>query len=82
MTDNTDRTVHCTIVPPGGGWIEYVRYDRSGKWYREDGGRRTRITFAAAVAAASQTRPAVVWHEGMRGGRLFDARVRKARAGE
>lgn len=75
-----DRVVHCTIVPYGGGRIEYVRYDRSGHWYREDGGRRTKITLNEAVAAAAEDRAAVVWHEGKPGGRIFDARVRKARA--
>ena len=53
-----DRTVHCTIVPVGGGRIEIVRYDRAGKWYREDGGNRTRITIAEAVSVAAQDRPA------------------------
>lgn len=75
-----DRTVHCTIVPVGGGRIEIVRYDRAGKWYREDGGNRTRITVAEAVSVAAQDRPAVLWHEGRPGGRAFDAKVRKARA--
>ena len=76
---NDDRTVHCTIIPVGGGRIEYVRYDRAGKWYREDGGRRTQITLADAVKAASQNRPAVIWHAGLPGGRAFDAKVRAAR---
>jgi hypothetical protein len=75
----SDRRVHCTIVPHSGERIEYVRYNRSGKWYREDGGRRTRITIADAVAAASQVRAAVIWHEGLPGGTQFDAKVRKAR---
>lgn len=74
-----DRTVHCTIVPVGGGRIEYVRYDRGGRWFREDGGKRTRIRLAEAVNAAAQDRPAVVWHEGRPGGRAFDAKVRRAR---
>ena len=74
-----DRTVHCTIVPISGGRIEYVRYNRSGKWWREDGGKRTPIKLADAVAAASEVRPAVIWHEGRPGGMQFDAKVRKAR---
>ena len=73
------RTVHCTIVPVGGGRIEYVRYDRAGKWYREDGAKRTRVTLADVVKAAAQDRPAVIWHEGRPGGRAFDAQVRRAR---
>jgi hypothetical protein len=79
MNDH-DRTVHCTIVPISGGHIEYVRYDRAGKWYREDSGRRTLITLAEAVTAAAQTRPSVIWHEGKPGGTMFDAKVRKLRA--
>ena len=74
-----DRRVHCTIVPVSGGRIEYVRYDRSGKWWRESEGRRTPIKIAEAVAAASQVRSAVIWHEGVPGGTQFDAKVRKAR---
>lgn len=74
-----DRTVHCTIVPVSGGRIEYVRYDRAGKWYREDGAERTRIALADAVKAAARDRPEVIWHEGRPGGRAFDAQVRKTR---
>lgn len=75
-----DRTVHCTIVPVGGGRIEIVRYDRSGKWRREDGNSRSPLTLAQAVLYAEVDRPAVIWHEGLPGGRAFDAAVRKARA--
>ena len=75
------RTVHCTVIPIGGGRIEYVRYDRAGKWYREDGGRRTLITLAEAVEVAASNRSAVIWHEGRPGGTRFDAQVRKARGG-
>lgn len=74
-----DRTVHCTIVLVGGERIEYVRYARSGKWWREDGGKRIPITLADAVDAASIERPAIIWHEGVPGGRIFDARVRANR---
>lgn len=74
-----DRTVHCTIVPIGGVRIEIVRYDRSGKWWYESGGTRTRLNLAAAVHYC-EDRPAVIWHEGRLGGRIFDAKVRKMRA--
>lgn len=77
---NHDRTVHCTIVPVGGGRIEIARYDRSGHYYLEDDGRRRKISLTEAVAFAADKRPAVIWHEGRAGGTIFDARVRKARA--
>lgn len=75
-----DRNVHCTIVPVGGGRIEIVRCDRSGKWWHEDGGDRRPLTLAAAVVYAATDHPPVIWHEGLPGGRAFDAAVRKARA--
>lgn len=75
-----DRTVHVTIVPASRERIEIVRYDRAGKWFYEDSGRRSRqITLAEAVKFAAQDRPAVIWHEGLPGGRTFDAAVRRAR---
>lgn len=78
---NDDRTVHCTIVAgTGGPRIEIVRYDRSGKWWREEGPQRRPLTLDAAVKYAEIDRPAVIWHEGLPGGRSFDAAVRKARA--
>lgn len=83
MANDPDRTVHCTIVPLGGGRIEIVRYDRAGKWYYEstNGSRKMRrlITVAEAVEFAADTRPAVLWHEGRAGGLMFDAKVRRAR---
>ena len=78
MSDDP-RRVHVTVVPIGGGRIEYVRYDRSGKWYREDGDRRTLIKIGDAVDVASSGRASVVWHEGLPGGWQFDAKVRRAR---
>lgn len=78
---NTDRTVHCTIVPATGGpRIEIVRYDRAGKWWYESGDQRKPLTVTEAVEYASSTRPSVIWHEGMPGGRRFDSLVRKARS--
>lgn len=77
---SVDRTVHCTIIPADGGRIEIVRYDRSGKWWYEAGETRKLLTLAAAVKFAAQDRPAVIWHEGLLGGRAFDAAVRRARA--
>ncbi|GLU91329.1 hypothetical protein Agsp01_35840 [Agromyces sp. NBRC 114283] len=74
-----DRTVHCTIVPIGGGRIEIVRYDRSGKWFYESGATRWRLTLDEAASMADD-RPAVIWHEGRPGGLMFDARVRRMRA--
>lgn len=75
----SDRTVHVTIVPASGDRIEIVRYDRAGKWYYEDRGRRRRLTLAEAVEFARVDRPAVIWHEGRQGGKAFDAKVRKLR---
>lgn len=75
----SDRTVHVTIVAVDRDRIEVVRYDRAGKWYLEDRVRRRRLTFAEAVAFA-EDRPAVIWHEGRPGGRLFDTHVRRLRA--
>ena len=74
-----DRTVHCTIIPIGGGRIEIVRYDRSGKWFYESGATRRMLTLDEAAAMADD-RPAVIWHEARAGGRMFDARVRRMRA--
>lgn len=80
----SDRTVHATIVLAGGGLIEYVRYDRSGRWYREYGDQRAAIAVHVAVSATAAPAeagiPAAIWHEGRPGGTLFDARVRRARA--
>lgn len=75
----SDRTVHCTTVPASGERIELVRYDRSGKWFYESGPTKRHVTLAEAVAMCDN-RPAVIWHEGRPGGRMFDARVRSARA--
>lgn len=73
----TDRRVHCTI---GDGLGEIVRYDRAGRWYYEHyNGLRFRISLNDAVAYAAIVRPDVNWHEGVPGGRIFDARVRSAR---
>lgn len=83
-----DRLVYCTIAPVSGGrigCIEYVRYGRSGTWWREDGGRRghrAQIRLIDAVKAASSTRPNVIWHEGLPGGKIFDSRVRRARSAQ
>lgn len=75
-----DRRVHCTISTYDGARIEIVRYDRAGRWYYEHSiGYRRGITLAEAVGFASSVRPAVTWHEGVPGGRTFDARVRAAR---
>lgn len=74
-----DRTVHCTIVPGSGERVEIVRYDRAGKWWYESGKTRKPLTLDEAVKFAADTRPAVVWHEGRRGGLVFDSKVRKAR---
>ncbi|WP_413354062.1 hypothetical protein [Microbacterium sp. 1P06AB] len=79
MNTRNDRTVHCTVIPIDGGRIEIVRYDRSGKWYREEGDRRRPLTLGQAVLYAEVDRPAVIWHEGRPGGRAFDAMVRRAR---
>lgn len=79
MSPWNDRTVHVTIRPAGRDRIEIVRYDRSGKWYLEDDHTRKHLTLKEAVAFAAD-RPAVDWHEGMPGGRRFDAEVRKMRA--
>lgn len=79
-----DRTVHVEILPMGGGHIEIVRYDRSGKWFYEDKNHpsaRRRLTLAEAVGFARIDRPAVIWHEGRLGGRAFDAAVRRLRGG-
>lgn len=74
----SDRTVHCTIVPHFGERIELVRYDRAGKWFYESGNTRRQITLDEAAAMCDE-RPAVIWHEGRPGGRMFDARVRAMR---
>lgn len=74
-----DRTVHCTIVPVGGGRIEIVRYGNAGKWWYESGVRRRPLTLAEAAEFAYSDRPAVIWHVGRPGGARFDALVRKAR---
>lgn len=76
-----DRTVHCQILPMGGGRIEIVRYDKGGHWYLEDGNHRRRLKLDEAARFA-QDRPAVIWHEGLLGGRSFDAKVRRMRAEE
>lgn len=76
---SNDRTVHCTIVPVGGGRIEIVRYDRAGKWFYESGDVRKPLVLSEAVKYASDKREAVIWHEGVPGGKLFDAAVRRAR---
>lgn len=75
----SDRTVHVTIIPAAGDRIEIVRYNRAGKWYYEDGGRRRHLMLAEAAAFAREDRPAVIWHEGRKGGAAFDAKVRKLR---
>lgn len=75
-----DRRVHVTIVPFDGDRIEIVRYDRAGKWWYESGGVRRPLTLAEAVRFA-EDRPAVIWHEGRPGGKVFDARVRLLRSG-
>lgn len=77
--DPYDRRVHVTIVPPAGGLIEIARYDRAGAWYYESGDERRRITLTEAVSFVTD-RPSVIWHEGLLGGKLFDARVRRMRA--
>lgn len=74
-----DRTVHCTIVPMSGERIEIVRYGRAGKWWYEDGARRKPLTLDEAVEFCKD-RAAVIWHEGLPGGKTFDARVRRMRA--
>lgn len=62
-----DRTVHARC-----GELEIVRYDRAGKWWFEWNPPRMRAALRVdlddAVVAAS-------------GGKMFDARVQKARAG-
>lgn len=81
----SDRTVHVEILLMGGGHIEIVRYDRSGKWFYEDKDRptlRRRLTLAEAAEFARLDRPAVIWHEGRLGGRAFDAAVRRLRGGQ
>lgn len=80
MRDDNDRKVHCTIIPAtGGGRIEIVRYNRAGKWWYEDGPRRRPLTLDEAVAFCKD-RPAVIWHKGLPGGAMFDARVRRMRS--
>ena len=82
-----DRTVHCTIVPDraaraafGEGRIEIARYDRAGLWYYEhSAGYRRRISLGEAVEIALSAGKAATWHEGLRGGKSFDSRVRAAR---
>ena len=73
-----DRRVHVTIVPASGERIEIVRYDRSGKWWYESGNQRRPLRLAEAVAFA-EDRPAVIWHEGLPGGTIFDSQVSKMR---
>lgn len=77
---NPDRTVHCTIVPPTGPRIEIVRYNRQGHWYWESGDQRRKLRLLEAVKFAADEREAVIWHEGLPGGRSFDRHVRPQRA--
>lgn len=80
MNTSPDRTVHCTIVPPTGPRIEIVRYVKAGAWYWECGDRRRKLRLLEAVAYAADERDAVIWHEGLPGGRSFDRHVRLQRA--
>lgn len=63
-----------------GGTKSLPRYEKSGKWYREEGHSRRPVKLAAAALYAVDERPAVIWHEGTPGGRIFDAKVRTLRA--
>lgn len=49
-----DRTVHARIYTLGQEPIEVVRYDRAGKWYREQGPHRERLTLLDAVQLATE----------------------------
>ncbi len=78
----SDRTVHVEILPIGGGHVEIVRYDRSGKWFYENKDhltKRRRLTLVEAAGFARVDRPALIWQEGKPGGRAFDAAVRRLR---
>ena len=70
----SDRTVHAA-----GRGVEIVRYDRSGKWYKEIPGL-PRVKLTVEEAAQQATLPWFVWHPNLPGGRRFDALVRKRKA--
>lgn len=60
--------------------MEIVRYDRTGKWYKEiEGLPRVKLTVDEAVEQA--TLPWMIWHPNLPGGTLFDSRVKKRLAG-
>lgn len=66
-----DRQEHGRSID---GWL-IVRYDRSGKWWREcDGERKPLSVHEAAVEAAQGS-----WNPGRPGGTTFDRLVRKLR---
>lgn len=71
-TDDRDRTVHA-ISPAG---AEIVRYDRAGKWFMEGSAHRQPMSLADAVDTALL--PGATVFLGRLGGKLFDARVKKA----
>lgn len=74
-----DRTVHAEA----GEW-KLVRYDRAGKWYEEYEPDRMRPAreISVRLAAILAIRYGAEIHEGLPGGRVFEARVRELRAKE
>jgi hypothetical protein len=66
-----DRRVHAVLA---NGW-EIVRYDRAGKWFREQDGKRSAITFREAVNYARLAGGRVFY--GVPGGKRFDAAMRQ-----
>jgi hypothetical protein len=76
-----DRVVHASAPTEVGTTIEIVRYDRQGRWYQEFGAVRERIAnvHEAAQRAVDLEASGGTIHQGLPGGRHFDAKVAGAK---